>query len=133
MITPESLAALFAVGFAIQRLIEAIDPLVTRLRWFADPAPKKTFLTWTGILIGIGAVLASGGGDSPLLLVVKLLKEGVHVPSWLDVFVTGLVISAGTEGLNSVLKFAGYKKEEAKGKAVVETKTANVRSHATEN
>jgi hypothetical protein len=32
-----------------------------------------------------------------------------------DVLMTGLVLSAGTEGFNSIMKFMGYAKENAKG------------------
>ena len=40
------------------------------------------------------------------------------IPDWVDIVATGLVVSAGTEGLNSIVKYLGYKKEEQK----VETK-----------
>jgi hypothetical protein len=39
------------------------------------------------------------------------------VPPWVDVVATGLFISGGTEGFNSLMKFLGYKKEEKKAEA----------------
>jgi hypothetical protein len=41
-----------------------------------------------------------------------------------DVIVTALVLSAGTEGFNSILKFLGYAKEDKKAQAVESLKTA---------
>jgi hypothetical protein len=41
-----------------------------------------------------------------------------------DVLVTGLVVSGGTEGFNSIMKFLGYKKEEKK--AAIKTMTGGV-------
>lgn len=38
-------------------------------------------------------------------------------PAWVDVIVSAGIISAGTDGFNSILKFLGYKKEEAKDKS----------------
>jgi hypothetical protein len=43
------------------------------------------------------------------------------------VAVTALVISAGTEGLNSILKYLGYKKDEQKA----ETKAAGITAAGT--
>jgi hypothetical protein len=46
---------------------------------------------------------------------------GAQVSKSLDMFVTGLVISGGTEGFNSIMKFLSYKKEEKKIDAVAKT------------
>ena len=40
--------------------------------------------------------------------------NATHAPDALDCFVSGVIISAGTEGFNTVLKFMGYAKEEKK-------------------
>lgn len=49
-----------------------------------------------------------------------------------DVIVTALVLSAGTEGFNSILKFLGYSKEDKKAQAVESLKTGvpQERTHA---
>ena len=38
-------------------------------------------------------------------------------PDWVDAVATGFIISAGTEGANSILKFLGYAKDSQKGVA----------------
>jgi hypothetical protein len=115
-----SLAPAFAAGFAVQRLIEIIDPVVP-VRVSANR--KKALLGFTSL--GLGLLLAWG------LSLQVLTKLGIN-PSdenyprlkflfpWLDYFVTGLVISAGTEGFNSILKFLEYRKEGQKTETVKE-------------
>jgi hypothetical protein len=52
-----------------------------------------------------------------------LAADGIYPR--LDVFVTALILSAGTEGFNSIMKFLGYAKEGKKAEA------AGARSSAT--
>jgi len=49
---------------------------------------------------------------------------GVSNVDFIDGVVTGLIISAGTEGFNSIMKFLGYAKEEKKGDAAVKNQAA---------
>jgi hypothetical protein len=51
-------------------------------------------------------------------------KPSADVPETLDRFVTALVISAGTEGVNSILKLLKYAKEDKKTDAALKTEPA---------
>lgn len=51
------------------------------------------------------------------LQVLRALGAEADPQKWLDVLVTGFIISSGTEGINSIVKFLGYKKEEKKDQA----------------
>ncbi len=95
----------FAAGFAMQQLLEILSPLAEKF-----PANKKLIL---GLLsFGVGLALAGWGGFS----VLNPLGF-TSATDFIDVFVTGLTISAGTEGVNSIMKFLGYTKEKKKGDA----------------
>ena len=109
-----ALAPAFVGGFAVQRLLELIDPVADgfipgkgqgKARW------KKGILGIVAIVVGVGFAVVAG---------VRVLDpiSTTAVPDWMDIAATGLVVSAGTEGLNSIMKYIGYKKEEQK----VETK-----------
>ena len=100
-----ALGPAFAAGFAVQQLLELLDPFIKK----EDKEKQRLF---SGIAIGLGFILV-------VLLGLRVLDPlGVVAPEFipkivvtiLDVFVTILVISAGTEGLNSILKFLGYAK-----------------------
>lgn len=57
--------------------------------------------------------------------VLKPLGGGTAgIAGWVDVIATALVISAGTEGVNSVLKFLGYAKESEKAEAATKVAAA---------
>lgn len=99
-----SLGPAFAAGFAVQRLLELLDPLLEKVKIIKDN--KKVFLGL--ITLTIALILAYGMG-------VRVMEPlGITTPSVLDNFVAALIISAGTEGINSVLKFLGYSKEDKK-------------------
>lgn len=116
----------FAAGFAVQQLLEIIDPLVER--FVKDDAnQKKLVLGVISLIIGILLALLPW-----MRILVHLAQlQDVNFKSLdgsaavADVFITGLVISAGTEGFNSILKFLGYKKEEKKAEAAKEKSTTS--------
>jgi uncharacterized membrane protein len=94
----EALGPAFAAGFAVQQLLELLDPIMDKIK-----VDKKLVL---GIVSSaIGLVLALGAG----LRVLEPL--GVVSAGYWDVIITALIISAGTEGFNSVIKFLGYTKD----------------------
>src|SRR5207244_10847929 len=68
-----------------------------------------------------GLALAHGAG----LHVLNLL--GVSASWYWDEITTGLIISGGTQGINSILKFMGYAKEGKKADAVA--KLTPVKNH----
>jgi hypothetical protein len=102
-----ALGPVFAAGFAVQRLLEILDPLLDKIKLIKDN--KKIILGLVSLVIGF--ILAFGIG----LRVLQPL--GVSGADLLDVFVTALIVSAGTEGFNSILKFLGYTKEDKKADA----------------
>lgn len=110
-----ALGPAFAAGFAVQQLLEILDPLISRL--FGPEADKKAIQGLISFLVGL--VLAFGAG----LRVLEPL--GIHEAGLIDAFVTALIISAGTEGINSVLKFLGYSKEKQKGEAALAQEKAS--------
>lgn len=108
----QALAPAFAAGFALQRLFEITDPLFASL----SGNGKKTVLNILALAVGL---LLSGAGA---LRVLEPL--GIANKVAVDVLVTGLVISGGTEGFNSIMKFLGYKKEEKKETAKAAASTS---------
>ncbi len=102
----QALAPAFAAGFALQRLFEILDPIFEKL---FKGQTKKIVLNLLALLVGL--VLAGLGA----LRVLEPL--GIENKAGVDFLVTGLLISGGTEALNSIMKFLGYKKEEKKGQA----------------
>lgn len=119
-----ALAPAFAAGFAVQRLIEIIDPLVP-LRISANK--KKAFLGL--VSLGLGLLLAWGLGLRVLATLGTVPSENPNLLGsllqGLDYFVTALIISAGTEGLNSILKLLEYQKEQRKAESARETLNLN--------
>jgi hypothetical protein len=99
-----ALGPAFAVGFAVQQLLELLDPLVDKI----EGENKKLILGVVSLAIGL--VLAFGAG-------IRVLQPlGVANAGFLDAVITGLIVSAGTEGFNSIIKFLGYTKD-VRGKA----------------
>ncbi len=95
----EALGPVFAAGFAVQQLIELLSPVVNRIK-----SRKKEILGLSSLVIGL--VLSWGLG----LRVLQTL--GVKTSPIADVILSGLVISGGTDGINSIVKFLGYAKEK---------------------
>jgi hypothetical protein len=108
-----ALVPAFAAGFAVQRLLEILDPLADR---FIGPDRKKTVLALSSLAAGVGF---AGGVGLRVLVHLNTYKFAGRFErhDLVDLLVTGLVISAGTEGFNSILKFMNYKKEEQKAEA----------------
>jgi hypothetical protein len=71
------------------------------------------------ISLGFGLLLAFGAG----LRVLQPL--GIGQADVLDGIVTALIISAGTEGFNSIMKFLGYAKEEKKAESATKKEEAD--------
>ena len=109
----KALGPAFAAGFAVQRLLEILDPVVNRL---VGETTKKTALGLISLAFGFAAAFVANLRVLGPLMNIK--SEGAF--GALDLVVSGLVISAGTEGFNSVMKFLSYKKEEKKAQAVSE-------------
>jgi hypothetical protein len=106
-----ALGPAFAAGFAVQQLLEILDPIVTAvigvLKW--SPTIKKALM---GVLSLVTGLVIAYAAD---LHVLQSLQSSGHVHG--DRIVTGIIISAGTEGFNSIMKFLGYAKEAKKADA----------------
>lgn len=111
-----ALAPVFAAGFAVQQFLEIPATVIDlsgneQLQKF-----KKAVLGIIGAVIGL--VLAGYFGDLRILKILSPTTDtAAGIKAYLDIFVTGLVISAGTEGVNSILKFLKYSKEDKKNEA----------------
>jgi len=100
-------APAFAAGFALQRFIELMSPVFDLIK-----TNKKLIIGFFSL--GIGLALSFGVG---FRILVHLGTTGVDV--W-DSIITGLVISAGTEGFNSIMKFISYTKDMRKTEAGIQ-------------
>jgi hypothetical protein len=111
--TIKALLAAFAAGFSIQQLLEILDAPFSL--FLTNQTVKKSVL---GLLsLGIGLLVAWQGQ----IHIFQLLgASSAAFPPALDTFLTAVFISAGTEGFNSLMKFANYKKEDAKTSAAAQ-------------
>jgi hypothetical protein len=109
-----ALGPAFAAGFAIQQLLELLDPALDRISkdW------KKIVLGIVALVVGFA--LAIG----PEIRVLAPL--GITDADTWDIIVTALVVSAGTQGANSIMKFLGYTKEAKKGDAAEKREEAKL-------
>lgn len=118
------LTALFAAGFAVQQLLELATAI---LNLDSNPTFQKYKKAILGVLsLAAGLLLA---GFVSQLRVLSALGVATSGPN--DVLVTGFVLSAGTEGINSILKFAKYAKEDKKTTAA--SKASSLDSAANTN
>ncbi|NYT02154.1 MAG: hypothetical protein GKC10_05290 [Methanosarcinales archaeon] len=100
------LVPIFAAGLAIQQLLEILDPIVVRAIGEKD---KRLVLGLVSMAIGL--LIAFGTG-------MRVLRPmGLDGYDIMDAVLTAMIISAGTEGFNSILKFLGYAKEGKKSDA----------------
>jgi hypothetical protein len=101
------LAPIFAASVAVQQVLEVFSVLVEK---YVGESRKKAVLGAIGFLIGI--ILARAFN----LDVMSYFKLNSDIAG-IDTVVTALVLSAGTEGTNSIVKFLKYLKEEKKATA----------------
>ncbi|MBI3538534.1 MAG: hypothetical protein HY070_13375 [Chloroflexi bacterium] len=98
-----ALAPSFAAGIAVQRALDVIDPLLTRI------FPGQVRASALSLLSLVAGILFALFGSLRVLMPL-----GYAGAEWVDVGVTALVISSGTEGFNSIIKFLGYAKQTKK-------------------
>ena len=111
-----ALAPAFAAGFALQRLLEILDPILDKI--LNSVFDEKEIIHSKKVVFGlISVVVGLGLAAWPKIHVLAQLVAPDGVPFLLDYFVTALIVSGGTEGFNSILKFLNYKKEETKGES----------------
>lgn len=90
--------------------MELLDPILDRV----IKENKKIVLGITSFLVGV--VLSALVG---LRVLGPLGVPPSDLVTVVDVIITGLIISAGTEGFNSILKFMGYAKDNKKKDAAI--------------
>ena len=127
------LPVIAAIGFAIQQFLQVVaDPVasvvITALKGkppesqpsgaallpggISDVDAKKVLLGIVSFALGI-LIAASADEVRVLRAAGQHLPGGLTLPGW-DLFVTALTISAGTEGVNSVVKIIQYLKDAVK-------------------
>jgi hypothetical protein len=97
-----SIGAAFVAAFALQQLIELLDPILDSV----VRRQKKWVLSAISLLAGLGLTFGLG------LRIIGPL--GMDAPDWADAIVTALFITGGTKGINDLLKLIGYQKEAAR-------------------
>jgi len=110
----EALAPVFVAGLGIQQLGEILSPLLDKI----SPNYKKVILGLVSLTLGL--VLAFVAKLHVLEVLGLPQAQGTEL-DFLDSLVTGFIISGGTEGINSILKFLKYKKEDVKNEAALKT------------
>ena len=96
----KAVGPVFVAGLAIQQLLELLDSIVGKS--LGDKKP----MVFSIVSLVVGLALSFGIG----LRVLHPLGL-INVSFALDAVVTGVIISAGTEGINSIMKFSILKKE----------------------
>ncbi|MDZ7264252.1 MAG: hypothetical protein ONB16_06675 [candidate division KSB1 bacterium] len=95
----KAFAPAFAAALGLQQLLEILDPIFS---WLKDK--KGMVLKPLSLLAGLVFSIFAG-----MRVLAHLNYTGAEL--W-DIIVTSLIISGGTEGFNSILKFLGYTKEK---------------------
>jgi len=103
----ESLGPIFIVSFALQQLVELLDPILDKVI-----KPHKEWIL-SAVALVVGLLLTLGLG-------LRVLRPfGVARMPWLDVLLTALFVTGGTKWLNDLLKLIAYKKQEVQARAMV--------------
>ena len=105
------LGAISIAAFAVQQILEILSPFV---EWLLGESRKKMALGVISICIGLLLAYVFG---LRVLLYAGVTSYGPGAGT-LDLIVTGFLLGTGTEGVNSILKFLKYLKEDKKLSAV---------------
>ena len=118
-----ALAPVFAAGLGIQQLGEILSPVIDKI----SPNYKKVVIGLISLALGLGLAFAAKLHVLELLDLPAARGTGLDFP---DAVVTGLIISGGTEGVNSIVKFLKYKKEDAKNEAAAKMPSSATEANA---
>jgi hypothetical protein len=119
-----ALAPLFAAGLAIQQLGELLSPVLDKI----STEYKKVVFGVISLTLGLAVAFLFQAQVLNLLFDVPPNDPDKYV--YLDRFISGLIISTGTEGVNSILKFLKFKKEETKNEAAIKLPPSKVATAA---
>ncbi len=103
----EALGPIFIASFALQQLIELLNPL---LNMFLK-SYKELILSIVALVVGLGLSFGLG--------LVVLAPFGYTGPAWIDGVITALMLTGGTKWINELLKVVSYKKVELRARAQV--------------
>jgi hypothetical protein len=119
-----ALGPVFVAGFAVQQFLEILTAV---LNLDSSPSFEKFKKVILGVVsLALGFVLAGFVSSFRILNAMEIKGAG----AWLDVAISALVLSAGTEGVNSILKFFKYSKEDKKATAAAKQPTTGVAAGA---
>ena len=101
----EALGPIFIASFALQQLIELLDPLLNMfLKSF-----KELILSIVALVVGLSLSFGLG--------LFVLAPFGYTGPAWIDGLITALMLTGGTKWINELLKVVTYKKVELHARA----------------
>jgi hypothetical protein len=103
----EALGPIFVASFALQQLIELLDPLLNTF----IKSYKELILIIVALVLGL--CLSFGLG------LMVLAPFGYTGPTWIDGLITALMLTGGTKWINELLKVVSYKKVELHARAQV--------------
>lgn|SRR5262249_30183788 len=121
----------FACGVGVQRLVAILDAFDT---WRKADAATRAWIS-AAISFAFG-LLVVGLTDVRILKAIATATKGTlggDHSALVDVIVSALIISAGTEGFNSIIKFLGYAKEQTKATAAAKTQAAKTQATRADN
>lgn len=99
-----ALAPVFVASFALQQLLELLDPMLDNL----IKRHKKWILSAVAFLVGVAMSLG---------LNLRILSAlGAPVARWVDVLMTALFVTGSTKGINDLIKVLAYKKTEVRAR-----------------
>ena len=112
VVSAPAVSAALVVAFAIQQIIEILDS-ISSVVFDTDKQPelvgkKKLLLKLCSLGLGIFAAAAM---NIDVLAGVTAIASQWHLP------ISAVALAGGTEGVNSVLKYLGYAKENKKNDA----------------
>jgi hypothetical protein len=108
-----ALGPVFVAGFAVQQFLEILTSILNLDSNVSFEKYKKAILSSASLVMGF--LLAS---CIPSLRVLHAVDPKTVLNGW-DLVITAFVLSAGTEGINSIIKFIKYSKENKKASAVL--------------
>jgi hypothetical protein len=114
-----SLGPAFAAGLAIQQLLELSDGFIEYvLKIFGVPLgiDNKNKKILLGLIALVTALFLTVGAGLRVLEPLGVSQVGL-LDDFADILVTALIISAGTESFNSIIKFLGYVKDNRRATA----------------
>ncbi|MGD2057758.1 MAG: hypothetical protein PVF85_04970 [Anaerolineales bacterium] len=103
----QALGPIFVASFALQQLLQLLDPVLDKFM----KEQKGWILSAVALIIGLLLTI---------MLDLRVLSVfGLSRAAWLDVFLTALFISGGTNWLNDLLKIVEYRKLEMRARAMI--------------